>query len=177
LQMHRLVQAVVRSQMSDEEQVEAMHEVHKILVGARPRQGETDDPTNWSTYDIIWPHLGPSRAEECNDARARQLLIDWVRYQYKCGDFASCLTLARRLETTWISQLGADDQQTLFLQFNIANVLRSQGRFGEARELDEYVLERQRQVLGPHHPYTLMTAGGLDDLFQGVSGRRRSGIA
>ncbi len=60
LQIHRLVQAVIRSQMSDEERVEARHEVHKILVGARPRQGETDDPANWSTYNIIWPHLGPS---------------------------------------------------------------------------------------------------------------------
>ena len=80
LQIHRLVQAVIRSQMTDEERVEARHEVHKILVGARPRQGETDDPANWSTYDIIWPHLGPSVAEECDDARTRQLLIDWVRY-------------------------------------------------------------------------------------------------
>ena len=61
LQIHRLVQAVIRSQMTDEEQVEARHEVHKILVGARPRQGETDDPANWSTYDIIWPHLGAVR--------------------------------------------------------------------------------------------------------------------
>ena len=67
LQIHRLVQAVIRSQMTEEEQQEARHEVHKILVGARPRQGETDDPANWSTYDIIWPHLGPSQAEECDD--------------------------------------------------------------------------------------------------------------
>ena len=68
VQIHRLVQAVIRSQMTEEEQVEARHEVHKILVGARPRQGETDDPANWFTYDIIWPHLGPSVAEECDDA-------------------------------------------------------------------------------------------------------------
>ncbi|MGO9220124.1 MAG: FxSxx-COOH system tetratricopeptide repeat protein, partial [Streptosporangiaceae bacterium] len=67
VQIHRLVQAVIRSQMTEEEQIGARHEVHKILTGARPRQGETDDPANWSTYDIIWPHLGPSVAEECDD--------------------------------------------------------------------------------------------------------------
>ncbi len=161
LQIHRLVQAVIRSQMSDEEQVEARHEVHKILTGARPRQGETDDPANWSTYDIIWPHLGPSVAEECDDPRTRQLLIDWVRYQWKHGEFESCLNLARRLENLWAHQLGPDHQQTLHLQFQIANVLRSQGRFAEARELDTYVLERQRAVLGPDHPHALMTANGL----------------
>ena len=161
LQIHRLVQAVIRSQMSDEEQVEARHEVHKILTGARPRQGETDDPANWSTYDIIWPHLGPSIAEECDDPRTRQLLIDWVRYQWKHGEFESGLALARRLEILWAHQLGPDDQQTLHLQFHIANVLRSQGRFGDARDLDTYVLERQREVLGPDHPHSLMTANGL----------------
>ena len=40
-------------------------------------------------------------------------------------------------------------------------MLRSQGRFGEARDLDTYVLERQRAVLGPDHPHALMTANGL----------------
>ena len=163
LQIHRLVQAVIRSQMTDEEQVDARHEVHKILAGARPRQGETDDPANWSTYDIIWPHLGPSVAEECDDPRTRQLLIDWVRYQWKHGEFESGLSLARRLENLWIHnpKIGPDHQQTLHLQFQIANVLRSQGRFSDARDLDTYVLERQRAVLGTDHPHALITAGGL----------------
>jgi cellulose biosynthesis protein BcsQ len=161
LQIHRLVQAVIRSQLTDEQQNEARHEVHQILVGARPRQGETDDPSNWDTYDIIWPHLGPSQAEECDDPRTRQLLIDWVRYQWKHGEFESCLALAQRLQNLWTNQLGPDHSQTLHLQFQIANVLRSQGRFNEARDLDMYVLERQQAVLGPAHLLTLMTVGSL----------------
>ena len=161
VQIHRLVQAVIRSQMSEEEQTAARHEVHKILCGARPRQGETDDPANWSTYDVIWPHLGPSQADECDDPRTRQLLIDWVRYQWKHGEFESCLTLARRLENLWRHHLGPDHQQTLRLQFQVANVLRSQGRLRESRELDTFVLERQRAVLGPNHTHTLMTANAL----------------
>ena len=36
LQIHRLVQAVIRAQMTNEEQIEARHELHKILIGARP---------------------------------------------------------------------------------------------------------------------------------------------
>src|SRR3984957_18145289 len=161
LQIHRLVQAVIRSQMSDEEQVGARHEVHKILTGARPRQGETDDPANWSTYDIIWPHLGPSVAEECDDPRTRQLLIDWVRYQWKHGEFEAGLALARRLEVLWAHRLGPDHQQTLHLQFHMTNRLPPRGRFGDARDLDTYVLERQREVLGRDHPHSLMTANGL----------------
>ena len=64
-------------------------------------------------------------AEECDDPRTRQLLIDWVRYQWKHGEFESCLALASRLETLWRHQLGPDHPQTLRLQFHIANVLRS----------------------------------------------------
>jgi tetratricopeptide (TPR) repeat protein/CO dehydrogenase nickel-insertion accessory protein CooC1 len=161
LQIHRLVQAVIHSQMTDEEQLKVSHEVHEILVGARPSRGETDDPANWSRYNMIWPHLGPSRAEECDDPRTRQLLIDWVRYQWKHGEYDACLSLAKRLENIWTQRLGPDHQQTLHLRFHIANVLRSLGRFAEARELDTYVLERQRAVLGPDHPHALMTAGGL----------------
>jgi tetratricopeptide (TPR) repeat protein len=161
VRIHRLVQAVIRSQMNEEEQVEARHRVHKVLSGARPSQGETDDPANWSTYDIIWPHLGPSEADECDDPRTRQLLIDWVRFQWKHGEFESALNLGRLLTSLWAQQLGPDHQQTLHLQFQIANVLRSQGRFGEARDLDTYVLERQHAVLGTDHPHSLMTANGL----------------
>ena len=161
VQIHRLVQAVIQSEMTDDERVEARHEVHKILVGVRPRQGETDDPANWSIYDIIWPHLGPSEADECDYPPTRQLLIDWVRYQWKHGEFEAALVLARRLQDVWTSYLGPDHQQTLHLQFHIANILRSQGRFSDARDLDTYVLERQREVLRPDHPHALMTANGL----------------
>jgi len=161
LDIHRLIQAVIRSQMTVDQQREARHELHLILAGARPSHGETDDPANWSTYETIWAHLRPSLAEECDDPRTRQLLIDWVRYQWKIGDFDEALSLARRLESLWAAHLGADHQQTLHLQFHIANVLRSQGRFGDARELDTYVLERQRAVLGPGHPHALITANGL----------------
>jgi tetratricopeptide (TPR) repeat protein/CO dehydrogenase nickel-insertion accessory protein CooC1 len=161
VQIHRLVQAVIRSQMTPDEVAETCHDVHEVLVGARPRQGETDDPENWLRYNLIWPHLTPSRAEECDESGARELLIDWVRYQWKRGEFDPALNLGRRLETLWTSKLGADDVQTLLLRFHIANVLRSKGQFSEARDLDSYVLERQRTVLGAEHPHTLMTAGGL----------------
>ena len=161
LQIHRLVQAVIQAQMTDQERIDARHELHKILIGARPERGETDDPANWVTFEIIWPHLGPSEAEECEDPRTRQLLIDWVRYQWKVGEYEACLKLANRLETAWSGQLGVDDPQTLLLRFHIANVLRSQGRFREACDLDMAVLDRQRKVLGSDHPHVLMTAGSL----------------
>ena len=59
------MQAAIRDQMEpDAYRDERMHEVHQILAGARPRQGDTDDPVNWARYDLIWPHLDPSEVLE-----------------------------------------------------------------------------------------------------------------
>jgi tetratricopeptide (TPR) repeat protein len=161
VEIHRLIQAVIRSQMTDDQQREARHAIHRVLADTRPPPGGVDDPANWSTYDTIWAHLQPSKAEECDDPRTRELLIDWVRYQWKIGEFDSALRLARRLDGLWTHQPGPDDPQTLYLRFHIANVLRAQGRFTEARELDASVLERQRAILGPDHLHALITANGL----------------
>jgi Tetratricopeptide repeat/TIR domain/AAA domain/NB-ARC domain len=161
IQIHRLVQAVIRSQMSQDDQEAACHEVHQVLVGARPRQGDTDDPENWARYELIWPHLEPSHAEECREEETRNLLIDHVRFLWKRGEYDSGLLLARRLEALWAQDLGDDHRQTLHLRFHIANLLRSKGLLKEARDLDAFVLARQREILAADHPHTLMTAGSL----------------
>jgi tetratricopeptide (TPR) repeat protein len=161
VQMHRLVQAVIRSQMTAAEQVEARHTVHTIVAGALLGRGDANDPANWLVYDIIWPHLEPSRAEECDDERTRQLLIDWARYQRLHGELASGLALAVRLERLWQRQLGPDHQQTLRIQHELANLLREQGRYRDARDLDAEALRRQRASLGSGHHDSLASAYAL----------------
>jgi MinD-like ATPase involved in chromosome partitioning or flagellar assembly len=161
IQVHRLIQAVIISQMSEEEQAKTRHEVHKILIGAAPLRGDTANPDDWSQYNMIFPHLGPSHAAECEDERARQLLIDHVRYLWLRGELDVGDRLAASLAKLWIERLGADHRQTLHLRFHIANLLRSRAQYAEALEIDTEVLARQREVLPRDHPHTLMTAGGL----------------
>jgi tetratricopeptide (TPR) repeat protein len=162
LEVHRLVQAVIRAQMpTTEYREEAMHEVHRILVGARPRQGGTDDPENWPRYDVIWPHLSGSEAYNCDYEDTRKLLIDRVRYLWKRGEYDEALESADEFEAQWRQKIGPDHRQTLHLGFQRANVLRSQGRFQDAYELDRDILGKQRRLLGAAHPHTLQTAGGL----------------
>ncbi|MBP0448887.1 tetratricopeptide repeat protein [Kitasatospora sp. RG8] len=162
LQLHRLVQAVVRDSVTGiDAQLETKHRVHRVLTGARPLVGDTDDPANWPAFEEIWPHLYPSQAHVCDESETRTLLIDRVRYLWKRGEMAQALDLGRSLEELWVEKLGEDDRQTLLLRFQLANVLRTQGRYAAALALDEATLERQRSVLGEHHPDTLMTAGSL----------------
>jgi hypothetical protein len=158
IQIHRLVQAVIRGAMDEAEQHIARHDVHKILAGARPHLGGADDPANWPRYNRIWPHLRASRAAECKGERTHQLLIDQVRYLARRGELDAGLELAGELQTIWTREFGPDHRHTLHLRFQRANLLRLKGLLREARDEDSDVLERQRAVLPANHPHTLMTA-------------------
>ncbi|WP_326696746.1 FxSxx-COOH system tetratricopeptide repeat protein [Streptomyces sp. NBC_01754] len=162
IQVHRLVQAVIRDQLGEEEQREARHVVHRILAGARPDDDEPiDNPETWPRFATIWPHLGPSDARDCKEPETRRLLIDRVRYLWKRGDVRTAGILGDELRQAWLAMLGERDLQYLYLCFHLSNILRTRGRYVEARELDEFTLRRQREVLGPEHPHTYMTTSSL----------------
>jgi len=162
VQIHRLVQAVIRSQMTEDERRTARHMVHTVLAGARPDGDEpTDDRESWPRFDAIWPHLSASDIRNCTEADPRRLLIDRVRYLWKRGDFPRAQQLAETLLAHWKPMLGEDDVQYLYLQGQLANVLRSQGRYVEAQNINEALRERQRRVLGSTHPHTYVTTSSL----------------
>ena len=175
ISMHRLVQAAIRSQLDAEQANDTVHEAHKVLVGARPRQGDTDDPENWHRYDKIWPHLETSGAWNCDEVDTRQLLIERVRYLWKRGDFQEALRSGRELEKKWQEKLEPDEYwQLLYLRSHIANVLRSQGKFQEAFDLDSAVYAEQREILGETDPQSLQTARSLGGDLRGLGDFRRA---
>jgi hypothetical protein len=167
LQVHRLVQAVIRSNITKKQQDEACRDVHSILVGAMPDHwielpgSGTDDRQNWPRFDRILPHIEQSRAVALAAAETRRMLIALVRYQWKRNRFKQALDLGSRLDDKWADDNDADPAQHLYLQSQLANVLRSQGRYQAAHDKDTHVYSRQREVIGGRHLYTLITAGGL----------------
>ena len=175
VQVHRLIQSVVRASMeTDADVTAATHEVHSVLAAARPKRGEVDDPQNWNEYDQIWPHLGPSRAAECEQDETRQLLIERVRYLWQRGQLDEALEFGSQVAASWAHQYQPDDMQTLYLRFQIANVLRSQGRYSEALAEDTDVHECQRRVLGEDHLHTLFTAGSIAGDLRGLGEFRQA---
>jgi tetratricopeptide (TPR) repeat protein len=161
IQVHRLVQAVVRDSLTPERAEETQHEVHRILVSGRPRQGDIDNPGNWPRYNEIWPHLNPSRAPECTEELVRGLLVERVRYLWLRGEYEEGLALAYPLESLWTETRGSDDRQLLYLRFHIANIARSRGDYQTALEIDQDVLARQTAAFGREYVHTLMTASAL----------------
>jgi len=182
IQIHRLMQDFLRNRLTQEEYEERCHVVHRILAGARPTRGDTDDPTNWPQYAQIWPHLEPSQAADCSEDPVRNLLIDWVRFLWKSSQYKQALDLGRRLDTQWSAVLDPDSgpspapeldrrvllRQLYFLRFHLGNVYRSQGNFELAREVDAQVLADQRAVLGEEDLHTLITAAGLAGDLRGL---------
>ena len=167
--VHMLVQEVVRERMSPEELAAARRDVHSILVAARPLE-DVDDSATWDFYRPIWPHLTPSQAMSSDEEAVRQLYIDRIRYLWIRGDLERARRIATEVEACWTAmEASAANQviantlrkQLLQLRFNLGNVLREQGRFAEARALNEAVLAEQISLLGEEHPHALMTAGSL----------------
>ncbi|WP_406859203.1 FxSxx-COOH system tetratricopeptide repeat protein [Streptomyces sp. HUAS MG47] len=166
IQIHRLVQAAVRSQLSPEEQERTMHEVHNILAEVSPTAPgdaapKVNDPQHWPEFELIWPHLGPSGIVDCNEEKGRQLLVDRVRYLLKRGELEMARVLGDQLNETWTTQLGPDDRTTLNLRFELANALRSQGLYQDAYRMDDDTRARQRRILSSGHPNTLTTSGSV----------------
>ncbi len=168
LQIHRLVQAVVRSSMSDERQREAVRVVHRVLFGARPSQGDVESPENWATYAAIWPHLVVPWTGRARDNRVRQLMVDRMTYLRSRGELASARELGEDLVAAWTPHTGENDRWTLHMRFQIANVLRAQGWYAEALELNLDVLGRQQETLGEDDLHTLMTASSVTADMRGV---------
>jgi MinD-like ATPase involved in chromosome partitioning or flagellar assembly/tetratricopeptide (TPR) repeat protein len=166
--VHLLVQEVVRSRMSADQLMASREAVHGILVAARPRR-DVDDPETWDRYRLMWPHLVPSLAMSSSAEAVRQLFIDRVRYLWLRGDLGRGARLARETDTCWTELEATADQATalvlcrqiLQLRFNLGNILRSQGRYAEARELNTATMAEQTRLLGADHPHVLMTAGSL----------------
>ena len=170
-QVHRLLQRHIQQRLLDStgDLEPTKHDVHSLLVASRPRR-DVDDPDTWPRYRMLWPHLEPSGAVECQKESVRNLLVDRVRYMWLRGAFPEAAGTARPIERSWQRRLVADAEgedipqlrkQLLHLRFNIGNILRSQSEYQQAYELDSRVRDEQHALLGAEHRHTLMTAMSL----------------
>ncbi|WP_369270727.1 FxSxx-COOH system tetratricopeptide repeat protein [Streptomyces sp. R11] len=162
LRVHRLVQMSVRQNMTDEEQEATRDVVFRTLVAARPEQDDPEDHHTWERYRIIWPHLGTPWALTTPDYGIRKLIVDRVRQLRRRGELRQALDLSTRVHQGWLEHSGPDERWVLHMGFQIANILRAQGRYKEALDMGTDVLRRQEAALeSPYDLHILMTSGGV----------------
>jgi tetratricopeptide (TPR) repeat protein len=161
IQIHRLVQAVIRSRLDDAERIENRVHVHEVLAAANPR--DPDNAETWPAYADLRPHVVPSGALESANPEVRLLVIDLVRYLWRIADYVASQELAEEALKHWTR--GTDeriaDPVVLLLRFHLANALRLQAQYAKAYEIDQDAYDRLSELEGVDHPYTLMVAQSI----------------
>ena len=173
--VHRLVQALLRDELTPEEQVAYRREVHLILAAAAPKT--PDDVNSWSRYGDLLPHVASDSTElaRSSEPAVRQLALNTIRYLYQSGDYTSCLTLTERFIEQWTNDSGPESPDVLQAQRHLGNTLRVLGRFQESFQLTGEVLAKSRVIMGEDDSLTiyLRNSFGADFRARGDFGRAR----
>jgi hypothetical protein len=149
IEVHRLVQVVIREQMDPDLRARTQRLVLDILVAANPK--DTDEPAAWPQYAELWPHVA-AWAVESDALDVRLLVADMVRYLWRSGDRVTSRELSERAIARWTPVFGENNVRTLNALNNVANSSRLAGDFAEATKLDEQILARRRAAQGRNHP-------------------------
>ncbi len=159
IELHRLVQAVIRDGLPAQERAQNRKHVHEILAAVNPK--DPDEPANWPAYRRIRRHLEPTGTLDSMTQTVRQLVADMVRYLWNTSDYQGSQDLGERALTAWRSaNAGADDLVTLRLRLELANPIRSQAKYVEAQAIDEDVYRALLEQQGADHPYTIRSISG-----------------
>nr|WP_221382475.1 FxSxx-COOH system tetratricopeptide repeat protein [Actinoplanes polyasparticus] len=173
IEMHRLVQTVIRSGMTPEAQAQTERDVHDVLAAANPK--EPDEPENWPVYRQIRPHLEPTGTLRSTVPAVRQLVIDMVRYLWNLSDLLESQGLGERALAAWRRTGQDDDLTTLWLRLHIANPIRSQAKLTEALTIDGEVHQQLLATVGSRHAYVVMSLSGQAADLKGL-GRYREAL-
>ncbi|HEX8870986.1 MAG TPA: FxSxx-COOH system tetratricopeptide repeat protein, partial [Lentzea sp.] len=122
LQLHRLVQTVLKNRLDSDEQKTMRHAVHMLLVKGDP--GDPEAAANWPQYAALLPHATMSRAVTCQHTWVRELMINLVRYLHASGDYGGALDFSEHCISIWRESLGETNLHTLEMSRRYAIALR-----------------------------------------------------
>ncbi len=160
LQVHRLVQALLRAELTEEERRSFRHEVHLLLAAAEaPLRSE--DNADWPRYAELLAHVTPAEVAVCRDERIRKFALNIVRYLYSSGQYQSARDLVQGMVTQWKSDSGDNNWLVLVGQRHLGTVLRELGDYRRSFELNRVTLDRMRHVLGRDHEETLLLSNSF----------------
>ncbi|WP_113704961.1 FxSxx-COOH system tetratricopeptide repeat protein [Nonomuraea lactucae] len=153
IQVHRLVQALLRDDLSPDEQAGTRHVVHRLLADGAP--DDPDDNASWGDWAELVGHLRPSLVADCDDPAVRDFAIKVMRYLYRRGDYRTAREIAEELLDKWTKESGPHDRDVLTVRRHLGNVLWQLGDFDRSYTLNEETLAMMRETLGAEHEQTL----------------------
>ena len=161
ISVHRLIQALIRDELSPEERASFRRQVHLILAAGAP--GDPNDNLQWPRYEELLAHVASDATDLAGSElpQVRAFALDVLRYLYLSGDFVSCEAFTERFIAQWTKDSGPDDPHVLGAQHQRSSVLRQLGQYSHARRVVETTLDRARKVVGERDPLTLALRNSL----------------
>ncbi|WP_306366129.1 FxSxx-COOH system tetratricopeptide repeat protein [Nocardiopsis sp. CC223A] len=159
IQVHRLIQALVRAELSEEQRRPIREEVWVLLAAAAPPN--LVDPNSRARYLDLIPHLNPSGVAESDFRDVRQFALGVLDFLYASGNYSMVERYASGFIDRWTADSGPNIPEVLEAQIKYGNRLRESGRYQEAYDLNRSLLGRAEENLGRSHPLTLMALSGL----------------
>jgi tetratricopeptide (TPR) repeat protein len=156
IKVHRLIQALLRDELTEDQRAGYRHEAHLILAAAAPT--DPDDAKTWSRFKELLPHVNSESTElpRSRELKVRDLARGMMRYLYQSGDYTSGLALTERFIEQWSKDSGADSADVLRAQRHLGNILRILGRYPEAYAITEEALTTSRAKLGENNDASLV---------------------
>ena len=158
IQVHRLIQALLRDELTPNEQSRYRHEVHIILAAGAPK--DPDDNRVWPRFAELVAHVAAPATEltMSQTPEVRDFALNMIRYLYRSGDRRSSQQFAERFIAQWGKDSSPEAPAVLSAQRHLGNVLRDLGNYAEAYTVIETTLESARRTLGEQDPLTMAVA-------------------
>ncbi|WBC09463.1 FxSxx-COOH system tetratricopeptide repeat protein [Micromonospora sp. WMMA1947] len=153
IQIHRLIQAVVRDRIDDRHLTLIRGQVATVLAAAVPN--DTNDPASWPLWSTLAPHIIAIDPTTTTMDQLREAACQLMLYLLRRGEHQPALLLAERLHRHWHERLGPDDLHTLKAAAEHAHAIHVLGNIHQAHPMIVDTLARCRRVLGDDHPQTL----------------------
>ena len=159
--IHRLIQAILKDQLSEAETKTYLGEVVELSFEVFP--------TGWDTKELreLCRTLQDQVVEPIFEAakfeshRGGILLMRIGLFLHHDGKLKDAERLERRSWNILKRTLGVEHPDTLTSMHNLASTYFRQGKFQEAVDLEEKVLEATRRTLGVEHRDTLTSMNNL----------------
>ncbi len=153
LQLHRLVQMVLRNRMGSRHQEEMRHGAHLLLANFDPKDPLSQ--AHWQRYRDVLPHVYAAEMVACDDEWGRELVVNLMNFLYRWGDHDEAVSLAEQAYARWRVEPGEEDPQTLQVASRLAFFYWVTGQFAKAADLNLRTLEIRRRVDGENNEETL----------------------
>ncbi|WP_245627923.1 FxSxx-COOH system tetratricopeptide repeat protein [Actinomadura oligospora] len=142
IQMHRLIQGLVRNALSTEDKARYLSDVHLLLAEATPK--DPDQTESWRDFGALYGHIHPTAAIDSTDPRVRAMILAFARYLYVSSDQAGGASFTKRVQDHWRLTSPPDDPDVLAAQRLRAILIRERGQYAEAYMINQEALRTMR---------------------------------